>query len=278
MPATRCFVIGNPIRHSRSPVIHGHWLAEHGIDGSYERIEVAPEQVTAFLDRLRAGEFAGGNVTVPNKEVVMPLLDSVSDTARRIGAVNTLWVADGRLHGDNTDAYGFLAHLDASAPGWDGRVRSALVLGAGGAAKAVAHGLAGRGLERIVIVNRGPERAIELAAAVGPAAEARPLAEAAALVGESGLIVNTTSLGMRGQPPLELDLAALVPGSIVYDIVYVPLETQLLAQARALGGVSVDGLGMLLHQAVPGFARWFGVRPAVTPALRALLEADLPRS
>ena len=278
MPATRCFVIGNPIRHSRSPVIHGHWLAEHGIDGSYERIEVAPEQVPAFLDRLRAGEFAGGNVTVPNKEVVMPLLDSVSDTARRIGAVNTLWVADGRLHGDNTDAYGFLAHLDASAPGWDGRVRSALVLGAGGAAKAVAHGLAGRGLERIVIVNRGPERAIELAAAVGPAAEARPLAEAAGLVGESGLIVNTTSLGMRGQPPLELDLAALVPGSIVYDIVYVPLETQLLAQARALGGVPVDGLGMLLHQAVPGFARWFGVRPAVTPALRALLEADLPRS
>ncbi|MEN5084494.1 shikimate dehydrogenase [Bosea sp. TWI1241] len=278
MPATRCFVIGNPIRHSRSPVIHGHWLAEHGIDGSYERIQVAPEHVPAFLDRLRAGEFAGGNVTVPNKEVVMPLLDSVSDTARRIGAVNTLWVADGRLHGDNTDAYGFLAHLDASAPGWDGRVRSALVLGAGGAAKAVAHGLAARGLERIVIVNRGPERAIELAAAVGPAAEARPLAEAAALVGESGLIVNTTSLGMRGQPPLELDLAALVPGRIVYDIVYVPLETQLLAQARALGGVPVDGLGMLLHQAVPGFARWFGVRPAVTPALRALLEADLPRS
>jgi shikimate dehydrogenase len=272
----RCFIIGHPVAHSRSPLIHGHWLAEHALAGSYERVDVPPAELPGFIARLRAGEFVGGNVTVPNKEAVLPLLDEVSETARAMGAANTLWMEDGRLRGDNTDAYGFLAHLDACVPGWAGRTRTALVLGAGGAARAVIHGLAERGLERIILVNRSPERAVELAAAFPKAVEARPWRDIATLVGESDLIVNTTSLGMRGQPPLEIDLSALRPGTIVDDIVYVPLETPLLAQARRRGGVSVDGLGMLLHQAVPGFERWFGVRPQVTAALRAKLEADIP--
>ncbi len=272
----RCFIIGHPVAHSRSPLIHGHWLAEHALAGSYERVDVPPAELPGFIARLRAGEFVGGNVTVPNKEAVLPLLDEVSETARAMGAANTLWMEDGRLRGDNTDAYGFLAHLDACVPGWAGRTRTALVLGAGGAARAVIHGLAECGLERIILVNRSPERAVELAAAFPKAVEARPWRDIATLVGESDLIVNTTSLGMRGQPPLEIDLSALRPGTIVDDIVYVPLETPLLAQARRRGGVSVDGLGMLLHQAVPGFERWFGVRPQVTAALRAKLEADIP--
>lgn len=272
----RCFIIGYPVAHSRSPLIHGHWLAEHGLAGSYERIEVSPAEVPAFIARLRAGEFVGGNVTVPNKEVVLPLIDEVSATARAMGAANTLWMEGGRLHGDNTDAYGFLAHLDACVPGWVEAARTALIIGAGGAARAVIHGLAECGLGRIVLVNRSPERALELAAAFPATVEARPWQDIATLVGESGLIVNTTSLGMRGQPPLEIDLSALRPGTIVDDIVYVPLETSLLAEARRRGGIPVDGLGMLLHQAVPGFERWFGVRPQVTTALRAKLEADIP--
>ncbi|HEV7323657.1 MAG TPA: shikimate dehydrogenase [Bosea sp. (in: a-proteobacteria)] len=273
----RCFIIGHPVAHSRSPLIHGHWLAEHGLAGSYERVDVPPAEVPAFIARLRAGEFAGGNVTVPNKEVVLPLLDGVSAAARTMGAANTLWVEDGRLHGDNTDAYGFLAHLDASVPGWAGRTRTALILGAGGAARAVIHGLAERGVGRILLVNRSSERAVELAGAFPKVVEARAWQEITALVGDSGLIVNTTSLGMHGQPPLEIDLSALRPGTIVDDIVYVPLETPLLAEARRRGGIPVDGLGMLLHQAVPGFERWFGVRPLVTAELRAKLEIDIPR-
>jgi len=274
----RCFIIGHPVAHSRSPMIHGHWLTEHGLAGSYERVDVPPAEAAAFIARLRAGEFVGGNVTVPNKEVVLPLLDEVSETARAMGAVNTLWIENGRLHGDNTDAYGFLAHLDACVPGWTGRTGTALILGAGGAARAVIHGLVEQALNRIILVNRSPRRAVELASAFPGTVEARPWRDVATLVGESDLIVNTTSLGMRGQPPLEIDLTSMRPGTVVDDIVYVPLETPLLAEAKRRGGIPVDGLGMLLHQAVPGFERWFGVRPLVTAALRAKLEADIPAS
>lgn len=273
----RCFIIGHPVAHSRSPLIHGYWLAEHGLAGSYERVDVAPAEVPGFIARLRAGEFVGGNVTVPNKEVVLPLLDDASGTAQAMGAANTLWMDGGKLCGDNTDAYGFLAHLDACVPGWAQRSGSALILGAGGAARAVIHGLAARGIGRILLVNRSQERAVELAASFPGTVEAWPWQDVARLVAESDLIVNTTSLGMHGQPPLEIDLSALRPGTIVDDIVYVPLETPLLAQARRSGGIPVDGLGMLLHQAVPGFERWFGVRPEVTAELRAKLEVDIPR-
>ena len=271
----RCFVIGHPIAHSRSPLIHGTWLEEHGLDGSYERIDVAPAELPAFVARLRVGEFTGGNVTVPHKEAVAALLDEVTDTARAMGAVNTLWRDGDRLCGDNTDAAGFLGHLDATAAGWDAHVRTALVIGAGGAARAVVHALKGRGLTRILVVIRNPARAAELVAAFGQPLEARDWSERSACVREADLVVNATSLGMKGQPPLDLDLGGLRPGTIVDDIVYVPLKTALLVDAEKRGAVIVDGLGMLLHQAVPGFARWFGIAPSVTPALRARHEGDI---
>ena len=273
--APRCFVIGHPIAHSRSPLIHGEWLREHRLPGSYERIDVAPAELPAFIARLREGEFAGGNVTVPHKEAVIALVDEISDAGRAVGAVNTLWRENGRIFADNSDVGGFLAHLDATVPGWQDRVDTVLVLGAGGAARGICYGLKSRGVARILVVNRSPERAAELVTALGHPLEAGDWAKRDSLVGEADLIVNTTALGMQGKPPLEIDLAALRPGTIVDDIVYVPLKTTLLAEAERRGGVPVDGLGMLLHQAVPGFARWFGVTPQVTPALRALIEADI---
>lgn len=271
----RCFVLGHPVAHSRSPLIHGSWLAEHGLAGSYERVDVAPPDLAAFVTRLRAGEFTGGNVTVPHKEAMLKLVDHASEAARAIGAVNTLWREGAQICGDNTDVSGFLAHLDATAPGWDTRVGTALILGAGGAARGIAFGLKGRGIGRIILANRSRDRADELASALGKSVEAADWAQRGALVAEADLVVNTTALGMQGQPPLVIDLAHLRPGTIVDDIVYVPLKTPLLIEAERRGGVPVDGLGMLLHQAVPGFARWFGVTPAVTPALRAKLEADI---
>lgn len=271
----RCFVIGHPVAHSRSPLIHGTWLAEHGLAGAYERVDVAPAGLPGFVERLRAGEFTGGNVTVPHKEAMLPLIDEVSEAARAIGAVNTLWREGARICGDNTDVSGFLAHLDAETPGWDERVGTVLVLGAGGAARGIAFGLKARGVGRIILVNRSRARADELAAALGAPLEAADWAQRNDLVGQADLIVNTTALGMDGQPELDLDLTRLRPGTIVDDIVYVPLMTPLLLDAERRGGVPVDGLGMLLHQAVPGFARWFGVTPAVTPALRERLEADI---
>ncbi|MCO5090502.1 shikimate dehydrogenase [Bosea sp. (in: a-proteobacteria)] len=273
--APRCFVIGHPIAHSRSPLIHGEWLRAHRLAGSYERIDVAPADLPAFIGRLREGEFAGGNVTVPHKEAVMALVDGISEAGRAVGAVNTLWRENGRIVADNTDVSGFLAHLDATVPGWQGRVGTALVLGAGGAARGICYGLKSRGVARILVANRSRGRAEELAAALGHPLEAADWAGRHALVGEADLIVNTTALGMQGKPPLEIDLSALRPGTIVDDIVYVPLKTALLTEAARRGGIPVDGLGMLLHQAAPGFARWFGVMPAVTPALRALIEADI---
>ena len=271
----RCFVIGHPIAHSRSPLIHGEWLRQYRRAGSYERVDVAPADLPAFIRQLREGVFTGGNVTVPHKEAVMALVDEISPAGRAIGAVNTLWREDGRIVADNSDVAGFLAHLDASAPGWQRQVGTVLVLGAGGAARGICYGLRSRGVERILIVNRSPARAGELAAALGNPLEARAWEERDRLVREADLIVNTTALGMQGKPPLEIDLSGLRPGTIVDDIVYAPLKTTLLAEAERLGGRPVDGLGMLLHQAAPGFARWFGVTPEVTPALRALVEADI---
>ncbi|QEL24563.1 shikimate dehydrogenase [Bosea sp. F3-2] len=271
----RCFVIGHPIAHSRSPLIHGEWLRQYGIAGCYERVDVAPPDLPAFIQRLREGEFAGGNVTVPHKEAMMALVDEVSDAGKAVGAVNTLWRDGTRILADNSDVPGFLAHLDATVPDWQGRVGTALVLGAGGAARGICYGLKLRGVDRILIVNRSRERADELRAAFGRPLETGAWDQRDRLVGQADLIVNTTALGMQGKPPLEIDLSGLRPGTIVNDIVYVPLKTALLAEAERRGGTPVDGLGMLLHQAVPGFACWFGVTPQVTPALRALIEADI---
>jgi shikimate dehydrogenase len=271
----KAFVVGHPIAHSRSPLIHGHWLAEHGIAGSYERLDVAPADFADFLHALPASGFAGGNVTIPHKEAAFALADELTPRARAIGAVNTLVVREGRLLGDNTDAPGFCAHLDHGlGADWPGR-GTAVILGAGGAARAIVVGLAERGVRRILVANRTPARAEAVAALAPGVAEALAWDDLPAAMAGAGLLVNTTSLGMKGQPPLDLDLAPLPAGAAVADIVYAPLETPLLAAARARGLAAVDGLGMLLHQAVPGFAAWFGVRPAVTPALRDRIVADL---
>ena len=274
MTAPRAFVIGHPIAHSRSPLLHGFWLRTLGLNGSYERIDVAPEDLERFIRTLAEQGFAGGNVTVPHKTAAMSLVDELDPAARAIGAVNTLWIENGRLCGGNTDAFGFTANLDAEAPGWDSPGGQAVVLGAGGAARAVVHGLLGRGL-RVAIVNRTLQTAADLAAHFGRGVAAEPWPRLPDLLRTADLLVNTTSLGMAGKPPLELDPSGLGGDAVVCDIVYVPLETDLLRAARSQGNRAVDGLGMLLHQAVPGFTHWFGVEPRVTSDLRAVLEADL---
>ncbi len=272
--APRAFVIGHPIAHSRSPLIHGFWLRQIGIEGSYEKVDVSPEALSNFIASLRAEGFAGGNVTVPHKTAVLSLVDEVDEAAAAIGAANTLWFENDRLTAGNTDALGFLGSLDASAPGWDTPPGRAVVLGAGGAARAVVYALIGRGFE-VCIVNRTLAKAVELAEIFDDDAWAYSWSELPDLLKTTAMLVNTTSLGMAGQPSLEIDLGRLAPSALVCDIVYVPLETDLLRQARERGHRTVDGLGMLLHQAVPGFERWFGVGPRVTPELRAVIEADL---
>lgn len=272
---TKAFVIGHPIAHSRSPLIHGTWLKAHGIDGSYEAIEVTPEALPQFVAQVRAGAFAGGNVTIPHKEAVFALCDEVDPLARRIGAVNTLVARNGRVWGTNTDYLGFMGNLDQEAPGWDDGLAEAIVIGAGGAARAVLVALAERGLKRIAILNRTADKAKSLAAEMGPQFSGHALDAFATLAPDAGLLVNTSSVGMHGTRFDDLPLAALPAGALVTDIVYTPLQTPLLADARARGLRVVDGLGMLLHQAVPGFEAWFGTRPQVTAQLRRTIEATL---
>jgi shikimate dehydrogenase len=274
-------VIGHPIGHSRSPLIHGHWLRENGLAGAYEKVDVPPGDLAAFVAGLVERGYVGANVTVPHKEAVAGQVDALTDTASLLGAVNTLWFDEAnRLCGDNTDVAGFLGNLDEAAPGWEARTQVAMVLGAGGAAKAVVHALLTRGVERIIIANRNLARAQTLAAReVSPEQqlEAVPWSELDNHLGQVKLLVNATSLGMHGQERLVIDIAKLPMTAVVNDIVYVPLETDLIAAARGRGLLVVDGLGMLLHQAVPAFERWFGIRPRVTPALRALIEGDVLR-
>lgn len=276
----KAFVIGHPIAHSRSPLIHGHWLRVLGLPGSYERIDVAPAALAGFLAGFPVEGFVGGNVTVPHKEAVFAHLASggheLSETARRLGAVNTLsLLPDGRLRGHNTDGAGFAASIDeAAGPGWEA-VGQALVVGAGGAARAIVGALLDRGIPRIVVANRTVEKAQAVRAFAPGRIEAVATDAMAGALAGTGLLVNTTTLGMKGQPALEIDLAPLPAHAIVADIVYVPAETPLLAAARSRGLRRVGGLGMLLHQAVPGFESWFGRRPGVDAALRAALEADI---
>jgi shikimate dehydrogenase len=277
---TKAFVVGHPIKHSRSPLIHGHWLREYGLNGSYERIDVAPVDFGDFLRGFAGRGFAGGNVTIPHKEAAFAAVARRTAQAERVRAVNTLWFEDGLVRGDNTDVAGFMAHLDASlGTGWEQGVDTALVIGAGGAARAVAAGLQERPLKRILVANRTLAKAEDLVRDLRPGSrvglETSAWEALGRVIPHARLIVNTTSLGMAGQPPLALDLSRAPRDAAVADIVYVPLRTPLLAAAAAQGLKTVDGLGMLLHQAVPGFERWFGVRPEVTPALRALILADI---
>ncbi len=270
----KAFVIGHPIAHSRSPKIHGYWLKSYGISGSYEAIDVAPDDLPAFLSALREKGFEGGNVTIPHKEAVFAAVNRRDAAAEQIGAVNTLWFDEGNLCAGNTDAHGFAANLDEYVPGWAGN-GPAVVLGAGGAARAVIHALKERGVRDIRIVNRTKARAEELRDQFGAGVSAHGSEATDELSTDTGLLINTTALGMHGNEGLPADPASLPAHAIVTDIVYVPLETPLLAAARRRGLKTVDGLGMLLHQAVPGFERWFGRRPEVTPELRALVVADL---
>ncbi|QQR39106.1 shikimate dehydrogenase [Devosia rhizoryzae] len=272
---TKAFVIGHPIAHSRSPLIHGTWLDEHRIDGTYEAIDVAPADLPEFFDRLRSGEFAGGNVTIPHKEAVFALCDSVDDLARTIGAVNTLIVRDGKVQGTNTDYLGFLGNLDAEAPGWSDGPRDAMIIGAGGAARAVLVALRRRDGGKVHVLNRTLANAQALVDDIDGPFEAHGFDDFARLAPQIGLVVNTSSIGMHGSRFDWLDMALLPKTTLVTDIVYTPLVTPLLAEAQAHGLKTVDGLGMLLHQAVPGFAAWFGVTPEVTPALRQKIEATL---
>lgn len=274
MTARAC-VIGWPIGHSRSPLIHGHWLDKHGINGTYTKQKVAPEELENFLAKMQTRGFAGANVTVPHKEQALALADHADDAALAIGAANTLWIENGKLRASNTDAYGFLKNLDQEAPGWDETRKSALVLGAGGAARAVLFGLLDRSFDDIRLTNRTRSRAEALASHFDAPIHIVDWEQRNTQVAGCGLIVNTTSLGMTGSPPLELDLSGADATTVVTDLVYVPLKTSLLEQAESMGMRTVDGLGMLLHQAGPGFEKWFGVRPEVTADLRNLVVADL---
>jgi shikimate dehydrogenase len=265
-------VVGWPAGHSRSPLIHNHWLRRHGIAGEYVAQAVPPDQFPDFVKTL-ARHYVGANITLPHKEVALNLTEPVA-RARAVGAANTLWFQAGVLRSTNTDVEGFLANLDAAAPGWD-QAADAVVLGAGGSARAVVFGLIERGIARINVVNRTAERAQALRARFGEAVYPANPMDLPTLLASAGLLVNTTSLGMRGQAPLDIDIRPLRRDAVVADLVYVPLETPLLAAARSRAHPTADGLGMLLHQAVRGFSLWFGVQPTVTAELRRLVEADL---
>lgn len=266
-------VIAWPAGHSRSPLIHNYWFKQHKLDAEYRREAVPPDKFAEFVTHLHEHGYIGANITVPHKEPALKLSEP-DERARAVGAANALWYKDGRLRSTNTDVEGFLANLDAVTPGWDRGLSTAVVLGAGGGARAVVYALVTREVGRIYVINRTKEKAQALRKKFGSAVQVAGWDETTGLLGDAGLLVNTTTLGMVGQPPLDFNLRC--PASmVVADIVYAPLVTGLLASARARGLRSADGLGMLLRQAVRGFELWFGIRPEVTPELRALVEADL---
>nr|WP_256464551.1 MULTISPECIES: shikimate dehydrogenase [unclassified Bradyrhizobium] len=269
-------LIGWPAAHSRSPLIHHYWLRTLGIEGGYVIEAVPPEDLRDFVLRLSLRGFVGANVTIPHKEDVLAL-SKPDARATAVGAANTLWFEDGELHATNTDVEGFIGNLDASAPGWNA-AEEALVLGAGGSSRAVVFGLREQGIKRIHLANRTIARAETLASLFGPKVHPVTWDSINDVLPRAKLLVNTTSLGMHGQPPLDIDVARLPEAAVVADLVYVPLVTPLLAAAKAHGLKTADGLGMLLHQAVRGFELWFGRRPEVTTELRALVEADLTKT
>ena len=266
-------VIGDPIAHSKSPKLHGHWLRHYGIAGHYIPLHVAASNLREVLLTMPKMGFVGANVTIPHKEAVIAHCATLSDSARRIGAVNTLaWDENGQLHGDNTDAYGFMENIRQNA-NWQAKDKTALVIGAGGAARAVIVALLDDGIAQITLTNRSPERAAMLAAEFGPRLRVLPWADTENHMRDNDLLVNTTSLGMTGQGDLPFSLDKITARNLVTDIVYNPLMTPLLQKAQAAGCPIVDGLGMLLHQAVPGFHRWFGRAPVVDQATRAAVLA-----
>ena len=268
-------VIGWPVEHSRSPLLHGYWLKKYGIDGTYTKRAVAPEAVADFLQSLRANGYVGCNVTVPHKAAAFSVADEREDSAKAVSAANTLWLSDGKLVAANTDTYGYMTNLSQQAPGWDRRDAPVSILGAGGAARAIVFGFLDAGVSEIRVFNRTRARAETLAQQFGSCIKVLDWSEREAGSRDSAVLVNTTTIGMNGAGTLDLDLAGFDPECVVSDIVYVPLETELLRKAKSQGLRTVDGLGMLLHQGVPGFEKWFGVRPEVTDELRNLIVGDI---
>ena len=265
-------VMGHPIAHSRSPMIHGYWLRTLGIEGAYELKDLMPEQFPGFVGELGKNGYVGGNVTAPHKEAAYRAVSARDAASEAVGAVNTLWLENGRLMGGNSDVHGFIANLDDRAPGWNVPGCNVVILGAGGASRSAVYAFRQRGIE-VHVVNRTVGRAQELAQRFG--ASAHGWNDLAKLLSQADVLVNCTSLGMQGKDPLQIDLGPLRKSAVVYDIVYVPLETPLLAQAKKRGHRTVDGLGMLLQQAGFGFRKWFGGEPKVTPELRSMVEADI---
>jgi shikimate dehydrogenase len=274
MSHPRACIMGHPVAHSRSPMLHGYWLRTLGLDGTYELADVAPEKFDAFFRGLKVNGFVGGNITIPHKEAAYRLVDRRERAADAIGAVNTVWYEGDTLIGGNTDWLGLVGSLDDIHPGWDAAPGKVVVLGAGGSARASVFAFTERGYS-VSIVNRTHERAEKLAAAFGARASAHDFTALPELLGQADVLINNTSLGMAGKPPLAIDLGPLKTSAIVYDVVYVPLETELLKAAKARGHRTVDGLSMLLYQAVVGFSHWFGVTPKVTAEQRVILEADI---
>jgi shikimate dehydrogenase len=268
--------MGWPVMHSRSPKLHNYWLRHYGLEGTYLPLAIEPEGLEAALRALPALGFSGCNLTIPHKEKALAIADRVDPRARRIGAVNCIVVAaDGRLDAYNDDAFGYIASVREAAPEWRADTGPVVMLGAGGAARAVLVGLIEAGAPEIRLVNRTLGKAKLLAEAIGGPIVPVAWADRSAALDGAAMLVNTTSLGLAGQPALDVSLDDLPRNALVSDIVYVPLETPLLAAARARGNKTVNGLGMLLHQARPAFERWFGIAPEVTPELRALIEATL---
>ncbi len=267
-------VMGWPVAHSRSPLIHGYWLKQNGIKGDYRREAVTPEDFPAFLKSLGERSYVGGNVTQPHKEMALKLTQP-DDRAKAIGAANTIYIDNGVLRSTNTDVIGFLSSLDVGAPGWDKNLKTAVVLGAGGAARAVVYGLVERGAERICVVNRTLARAEVFRERFGPRVYPVGWDAVPKLLKEAGLVVNATSMGMTGNPDLPLDLGGARDGTVIGEIIYVPLKTKLLEAAEKRGLKHSDGLDMLLYQAVRGFELWFGVKPKVTPELRQIIVDEL---
>jgi shikimate dehydrogenase len=268
------FVCGHPINHSRSPIIHNYWLNQHSISGSYHAIDIEPANFAQFLTQLTDKNLVGGNVTIPHKEAAFALAKNTDEISKLIGAANTVWMQYGTLHATNTDAQGFMANLDQQAPNWD-RAKTALVLGAGGASRAVIYALNQRGFTSIMVANRTLEKAQELKHRFGLTVTAHSLEAVQELASSARLIVNTTSLGMKGAGSVDLDMSKLNAETLVTDIVYVPLMTPFLIAAKQAGLTVADGLGMLLHQAAPGFEKWFGVLPTVTDELRSIIIKDM---
>ena len=267
-------VIGHPIAHSKSPKLHGHWLRTYCLPGHYIPIDVAPENLETVLKTMPQMGFVGANVTIPHKERIMEIADQVTDRATLIGAANTLiFLEDGKILADNTDGYGFIQNLRQGAPEWDPAAGPAVVLGAGGAARAVIASLLDVGVPEILLSNRTRVRAEQLRDDFGARVKVVEWVQAGNVIEDGATVVNTTSLGMAGKPELRVPLDGLNKDAVVTDLVYTPLITSFLETAQAKGCTTVDGLGMLLHQAVPGFERWFGPRPEVTDELRAVMLA-----